>query len=609
MKIVRINKRFLITIVCTILVTLFCAPLYSNHLVSGLWQSLYANKTARIDIANNGDATNAVEITEADTSTENEITYPQWCQKENGQCGVINTEIAAKWQRYKVRFKVIGDGKITVLLRGPDVRDNNVRYPVLVDYRFASVNNKQFLQGRKTFYHDNPHTYHFAAKDGEIYELSFEVRKHHWQWGDLNHYSFSTLMFLSVLILAFLLSYKMVQYVAKFKLLEHNSRIDIVFVVAFIVLLFVPMSRISDAEKSMQENRMLATYPKFLVSGGVNCNYGAQFEKWFNDHFFGRESMIDLYSFMKRETSRIYRNGDAIWIKKSNWMFRNYSLKYWEKYHANDKEIIKQVNLLNDFCKKNNIRLYMLIVPSKEDIYREFAKEEEGNNNALEYDKFNHHIAELINLFEAPTVYPQKELKQAAQNDFVFFKQTHHWTDWGAYNGYLALMKVIKKDFTNIHISNLDEYNVSTSKLLREEWNRDFDIGGSTIALRINPEYAKKYILKDEYIYYDHKNEIQPTVTDIAYYKTKYFKNPQQPNAPRVFLTGTSMNEDFLQFIPYSFSELKYYRLNGARGVEEKDVFKLFKRYKKDILDFKPDILILCITPSNIPSLVNLTKD
>lgn len=607
MKIVRINKRFLITIVCTILVTLFCAPLYSNHLVSGLWQSLYANKTARIDIANNGDATNAVEITEADTSTESEITYPQWCQKENGQCGVINTEIAAKWQRYKIRFKAIGDGEITVLLRGPDVKDNDVRYPVLVDYRFASVNNKQFLQGRKTFYHDNSHTYRFAAKDGEIYELSFETRKHHWQWGDLNHYSFSALMFLSVLILAFLLSYKMVQYVAKFKLLEHNSRIDIVFVVAFIVLLFVPMSRISDAEKSMQENRMLATYPKLLVSGGVNCNYGAQFEKWFNDHFFGRNALLDIFVGIKRGINRVYENGGAIWIKSNNWMFHKGELQQKEISNEEILEIANQVNKLNEFCRENNIKMYMLIVPSKESTYCEFLPKD--YQKIMVNNKINDYVNNLIRYFKVPTVYPYEELRQASKKDFVFFKQSHHWTDWGAYTGYLALMEVIKKDFPDIKITTLDEYNRFTSKLLREDWTREFGHGHTSSQLKIDKEYAKNNILKDDYIYYDHKNEIQPTVTDIAYYKTKYFKNPQQPNAPRVFLTGTSMNEDFLQFIPYSFSELKYYRLNNARGVEEKDVFKLFKRYKKDILDFKPDILILCITPSNIPSLVNLTKD
>ena len=57
------------------------------------------------------------------------------------------------------------------------------------------------------------------------------------------------------------------------------------------------------------------------------------------------------------------------------------------------------------------------------------------------------------------------------------------------------------------------------------------------------------------------------------------------------------------------FSEVKYYRLNNVKNVPNAETFKLLKRYKKDILQFKPDILILNITSWNIPNLTNLTKD
>ena len=122
----------------------------------------------------------------------------------------------------------------------------NEVYPVLVDYRFVSVNKKQILKGRKAFWCKQPLSYSFKAKNGEVIELKFEARKHHWRFSDLRRfYDMNWLLFFSVLILVFLLTYKLVQYVAKFKLLEHNSRIDIVFVVAFAMLLFVPMSHIS----------------------------------------------------------------------------------------------------------------------------------------------------------------------------------------------------------------------------------------------------------------------------------------------------------------------------------------------------------------------------
>lgn len=69
----------------------------------------------------------------------------------------------------------------------------------------------------------------------------------------------------------FFVSWKLVKYLAKFKIEKNHSRIDIVFLAFFFALLFVPMSHISDAEKSEQENRALAAKPllKDVYGGGV----------------------------------------------------------------------------------------------------------------------------------------------------------------------------------------------------------------------------------------------------------------------------------------------------------------------------------------------------
>ncbi|MBR1757072.1 MAG: hypothetical protein IJ738_05875 [Alphaproteobacteria bacterium] len=317
--------------------------------------------------------------------------------------------------------------------------------------------------------------------------------------------------------------------------------------------------------------------------------------------------MIDLYSILHRELNNIYKNGGAIWIKNNNWIYSEWDIKQ-KKFEENKTvAIIKQINLLNEFCRENNIRMYMLIVPSKESIYARFLPME--YQKIIKHNQFNQYINSLISSLDVPTVFPYDELHQASYKDFVFFKQSHHWTDWGAYTGYLALMEVIKKDYPNIHISTLDEYNISTSKLLREDWGREYGIGQTTRLLYINQKYAHKNLLKDNYTYYDHKNEIKPIVTEADFYKTKYFKNPQQAKAPRVLLTGTSMNEDFLQFLPYSFSEIKYYRLNNVLKVQGSETFKLLKRYKKDILDYNPNILILCVTSGNVLRLDELTKE
>ena len=73
----------------------------------------------------------------------------------------------------------------------------------------------------------------------------------------------------------FLVTYKLLKYLSRFKIEQHHSRIDIVFLVSFFILLFVPMLHISDAEKSEQENRMLAKYtPLIDYRGGGNIKFG-----------------------------------------------------------------------------------------------------------------------------------------------------------------------------------------------------------------------------------------------------------------------------------------------------------------------------------------------
>ena len=89
----------------------------------------------------------------------------------------------------------------------------------------------------------------------------------------------------------------------------------------------------------------------------------------------------------------------------------------------------------------------------------------------------------------------------------------------------------------------------------------------------------------------------------------KEFDNENSPNDLKVILAGTSNNENFLQFLPYSFKELRYLRFNTVKGVKAEDEYKLMKRYKQYILEHKPDILILSIIADNISELGNLSKE
>ena len=98
-----------------------------------------------------------------------------------------------------------------------------------------------------------------------------------------------------------------------------KRKLDIVFVVLFIILLFIPMMKISDAEKSKQENRVLAKYEPLFNNGKLNKKFGPQFDNWFNDRFNGRNFLISIFSNLSYYLSNIYQNNSSLFIKKNGW--------------------------------------------------------------------------------------------------------------------------------------------------------------------------------------------------------------------------------------------------------------------------------------------------
>ncbi|MBQ8660319.1 MAG: hypothetical protein IJ473_01910, partial [Alphaproteobacteria bacterium] len=75
-----------------------------------------------------------------------------------------------------------------------------------------------------------------------------------------------------------------------------RNKIDAVFITLFGVILFIPMMKISDKEKSDKENRMLAKYQPLFSNGKLNEKYGSQFDSWFNDRFNGRDFLTNIFS-------------------------------------------------------------------------------------------------------------------------------------------------------------------------------------------------------------------------------------------------------------------------------------------------------------------------
>ena len=149
-------------------------------------------------------------------------------------------------------------------------------------------------------------------------------------------------------------------------------------------------------------------------------------------------------------------------------------------------------------------------------------------------------------------------------------------------------MEKIKKDFPQVKAISEQEYNIFYSNKVRAEIERRFWSG--LTCKNLNQD---KCILDQKYKYYTHKQEqnIKVLWEKDTYYK--YFQNPMSNNDLKVVIIGNSFAENFVSFLPYTFKEVKKYRVN----TKYENNLKL-SRWQREIKNYKPEILIVLVHSS-----------
>ena len=445
-----------------------------------------------------------------------------------------------------------------------------------------------------------------------IAAICIAAAKNFWYLKDLTAKSLPSFVFghidfliiVTIGVVSFLIALKITAYLADFKNIEKQSRIDIIFLLIFFVLLFIPMSKINKAERSAAENRRLAVYKPLINKGKINYNFGKNYDSWFSDRFNLRKCIINVYSKMKYKIAYNYYEvpNKAFINKKTNWCIRidNYTFNLFKPLKQKQIQLAaKNFNKLNQFCIKHNIKLYILVAPIKEDIYRKnlypYIVQENDNFEALFYYVKNNYDINLI--------YPHSNFLEQAENNHLFFKTDHHWTDMGAYIAYKELVKEIKKDFPDFKNQKLENFNIKQSNYICSDFSRKYNIG-ETLIYHLN--LKDKKILDTKYKYLEHKDKNNLKIVVDNKLMKKIYKYENSPNNMTAVLLGNSMCENLTDIIPYDFKKLKRIRTNNKRTIF-KDEIKM-SRFEKEILNFKPDILIICFDARYIEPVLNMYK-
>ncbi|MCR4881479.1 MAG: hypothetical protein K6A44_05965 [bacterium] len=416
----------------------------------------------------------------------------------------------------------------------------------------------------------------------------------------------SVLIFISIMVLSFLFAYKITDYIADFKTVKNNSRIDIVLLLIFFILLCIPASHIQKAQKTKRENRYLAPKTSLIKQKKLNLNFGTEFNNWFNDRFNLRSKMIALNTIINCTLNANYcGNKTVTFYKKGNLLYRNGYYFGLTKPQKNEQEILaayaSNLNTLQKFCDDNGIKLYFLVIPRQSDFF-----------NYPLADKRNYEpdfAEEIVDYLKANTktniIYPKEALKIANKQTPVYFKTDHHWTKKGAYVGYNELMRQVKKDFPSVPIleeSSLEKYY---DNRVSEHWGKEFNNGQTFKQLGLPKSYAKK-ILDTPYLYYKNPYEEKLQIGGNFAPIPEIGKHDEQDNLfycpdglnKKVMIIGNSFAANLVEFLPYSFKYTARYYDNYR--------YMNFEVYEDVFKEYKPDILILNVTSLYIRALLNL---
>ncbi len=427
---------------------------------------------------------------------------------------------------------------------------------------------------------------------------------HHLWIVDKNNYNFDFYVFSIITILGYLVSTKLTSYLADFKDIKKQSRIDIVFLAIFFIILFIPMSKINKERVSIGEHRALATWkPLISEEGSLNYSFGKSFDNWFNDRFFTRLTLVSAYmDFRYFIAHKYYETQTCIINKTNNWMLEKSKYKNIKLSDKNLNTTVENIKKLQEFCNKNNIKPYIIISPSKYAIYKDNLYPYIGRTNEVsETKQIISYIKEQTNM---EVIYPYEQMKEKSKEDYVFFKSDHHWTDDGAYIGYLELMKQVKLDYPNIYISKPEDYTYSYSNKIRVEPDKKYHRGRTYEKISLHKNNYKA--LDVNYKYYRHKNFDKIKLSTENFSKDYYhFKHvTYNINAPKLVLFGDSFGENLMQSIIFSFRDTeRIYTYAGASLNETMNI----ERFEDFITKTKPEVLVICF--SEIDRIMYLYKN
>ena len=200
--------------------------------------------------------------------------------------------------------------------------------------------------------------------------------------------------------------------------------VGIIFILTLFLFLIINVI-VPDREKSVQENRMLATKPKFRLSTLISGDYDEKFEAYMDDQFVGR----DMWRKLKVTVDRIggSRLENGVYIGTNGQLLEQIEV-------ADENHLAANIKAIKSFSEsQSKIPVRMMLVPDAANVLNHslpaLAKPEDQTQMFSMVRKDLGDSVEWIDV--------SMELNKH-KTEKIYYKTDHHWTTLGAFYAFQA---------------------------------------------------------------------------------------------------------------------------------------------------------------------------
>ena len=200
--------------------------------------------------------------------------------------------------------------------------------------------------------------------------------------------------------------------------------VGIIFILTLFLFLIINVI-VPDREKSVQENRMLATKPKFRLSSLISGDYDEKFEAYMDDQFVGR----DMWRKLKVTVDRIggSRLENGVYIGTNGQLLEQIEV-------ADENHLAANIKAIKSFSEsQSKIPVRMMLVPDAANVlYHSLPSLAKPEDQTQMFSMVRKDLGDSVEWIDVST-----ELNKH-KTEKIYYKTDHHWTTLGAFYAFQA---------------------------------------------------------------------------------------------------------------------------------------------------------------------------